>query len=158
MNAVKKIEPWQIKKLWAISKAIGMNKDDLYALASVESLHKLDSIQAQEVIARLESMQGAYTPPLKPSPPKTHSEVAGMATEGQQRKAWALMYELRKYDAPPSTAALGDRLCGIIQKELKTNATAQKPFAWLDFRATNKLIEILKKYVANAKKRGGGDG
>lgn len=158
MNAVKMIEPWQITKMWAISKAIAMDKDDLYALASVGSLHEMDSRQAQEVIARLESMQGAYTPPQKPSPPKTHSEVAGMATEGQQRKAWALMYELRKYDAPPSTAALGDRLCGIIQKELKTNATAQKPFAWLDFKATNKLIEVLKKYVANAKKRGGGDG
>ena len=41
--------------------------------------------------------------------------------------------------------------------ELKVDSTPQQPFIWLDFRACNKLIEVLKGYVNNAK-RGGGHG
>lgn len=62
-----------------------------------------------------------------------------------------------KADKEPSTASLGERLCGIIRKELKVDSTPQQPFIWLDFRACNKLIEVLKGYVNNAK-RGGGHG
>lgn len=154
MTVAKTIQPWQIKKLWAISRALGMDKDDLYALAGVESLHELDIRQANEVIARLSEMQGSYSPPKKSK--KQHSEVAGMATEGQQRKVWALMYQLQGLDKIPSTTPLGDRLCGIIKKELNTMALPEKPFIWLDFKAANKLIEVLKKYIDSAAKKGGG--
>ena len=67
------------------------------------------------------------------------------------------MYQLAKKDKEPSAASLGERLCGIIRKELKVDSTPQQPFIWLDFRACNKLIEVLKGYVNNAK-RGGGRG
>ncbi len=154
MAATKTIQPWQIKKMWAISKALGMDKEDLYALADVESLHELDTRKANDVIARLNEMQGSYTPTKKSK--KQHPEVAGMATEGQQRKAWALMYQLQSLDKTANTATLGERLCGVIKKELKTMATPEKPFVWLDFKSANKLIEILKKYVDNASKKGGG--
>ena len=153
MTAKKVIQPWQIKKIWAISRAIGMNKDELYAFAAVESLHDLDIKQANEVIRKLGEMQGSYSSPKKS---KQHSEVAGMATEGQQRKVWALMYHLQKLDETPNTASLGERLCGIIKKELHTAALPEKPFIWLDFKATNKLIEVLKKYIDSASKKGGG--
>ena len=154
MTATKTVQPWQIKKMWAISKALGMEKEDLYAMADVESLHELDTRKANDVIARLSEIQGSYTPPAKSK--KQHSEVAGMATEGQQKKAWALMYQLQKLDKIQNTATLGERLCGIIKKELNTVATPEKPFIWLDFKTTNKLIEILKKYVSSASKKGGG--
>lgn len=154
MTAVK-IETWQIRKMYAISKALGMDKDDLYALARVESLKELDVKQANEVIANLAKMQGSYTPPKKET--KVYTEVAGMATEGQQRKVWALMYELAKLDTEPSKATIGERLCGIIKKELDTVALPSKPFVWLNYKSTNKLIEVIKKYIANAKKKGGGN-
>lgn len=154
MTTVKTIQPWQIKKMWAISKALGMEKDDLYALIGADSLHELDMKKANEAISRLNQMQGSYTPTKTNK--KAHTEVSGMATEGQQRKVWALMYQLQEFDSPPSSATLGERLCGIIKKELKISATLEKPFIWLDFKSTNKLIEILKKYISSASKKGGG--
>ena len=44
-----------------------------------------------------------------------------------------------------------------MRHHLKVDSTPQQPFIWLDFRACNKLIEVLKGYVNNAK-RGGGHG
>lgn len=157
MNAVKAIEPWQITKIWTISKALGMDKDDTHAMAGTDSLKELTAADANEVLARLQQMQGKYLPPVKAASTslKQRTAVAGMATVGQQGKVWALMYELASLDTEPSSAALGDRLCGIIKKELDTTATPAKPFAWLDFKSCNKLIEVLKKYIANAKKKGG---
>ena len=154
MTAARKaIQNWQIKKMWAISKALGMEKEDLYAMAGADSLHELDSFRANDVIARLSQMQGSYIPPKTRS--KQHTEVAGMASAGQQRKVWALMYQLQKLDKTPNNVPLGDRLVGIIKKELHITASVANPFRWLDFKSTNKLIEVLKKYVANASKTGG---
>lgn len=108
------------------------------------------------MIRDLEKRQGDAPPPRHR--PKAYTERPGGATAGQQRKVWALMYELQKRDTAPSTASLGERLCGIIKKELKVDAGPTQPFAWLDFHACNKLIEVLKKYVANVKKsHPGGD-
>lgn len=151
-SATKMIERWQITKIWAISNNLGMTKDDTHNFAGVNSLKELTTSTANDVIARLEQLQGGYTPPKREATAK-HTVVAGMATVGQQGKVWALMYELASLDTEPSSAVLGDRLCGIIKKELNTTATPAKPFAWLDFKSCNKLIEVLKKYIANAKKK-----
>ena len=142
------INAQQIRKIYAIGNALGIvergnEDDDLHALVS--ALTGKDSVKRQ----------GAA--PLPRHKPKTHPERPGGATDGQQRKVWALMYQLAKADKEPSTASLGERLCGIIRKELKVDSTPQQPFIWLDFRACNKLIEVLKGYVNNAK-RGGGHG
>ena len=149
------INAQQIRKIYAIGNALGIvergnEDDDLHALVSA-----LTYTEAQAVIADLQKRQGAA--PLPRHKPKTHPERPGGATDGQQRKVWALMYQLAKADKEPSTASLGERLCGIIRKELKVDSTPQQPFIWLDFRACNKLIEVLKGYVNNAK-RGGGHG
>ena len=49
---------------------------------------------------------------------------------------------------------LGDRLCAVIKKEFGADAIAKNPFAWITFEQGNNLIEILKRYVASARKRG----
>lgn len=153
------ISAQQIKKIYAIGQALGIvergnDGDNLHSLVAAitgkESVKALTYVEAQAVIANLQQRQGAA---LLPRRPKTHAERPGGATDGQQRKVWALMYELQKRDTAPSTASLGERLCGIIRKELKADALPQQPFAWLDFRTCNKLIEVLKKYVANVKKQ-----
>ena len=74
-------------------------------------------------------------------------------SDGQQRKVWRLMYQLEKLDEKPSAARLGDRLCGIIRKEIHIDCIARQPFRWLTYQQGVKLIEILKKYVANAQRR-----
>ena len=59
------------------------------------------------------------------------------------------MYELEKVS--PSSAKIGERLKGIIKKQLKIDVDVKKPFVWLTYKQGNQLIEILKKYVENVK-------
>lgn len=152
----------QIRKIYTIGNALGIvergNADDslhnlVSSITGKDSLKALTYAEAQAVIRDLEKRQGDAPPPRHKS--KAHTERPGGATEAQQRKVWALMYELQKCDATPSTASLGERLCGIVKKELKLDADPARPFAWLTFQTCNKLIELLKKYVANAKKKAG---
>lgn len=150
----------QIRKIYSIGNALGIvergnEEDDLHALIAAitgkASVKALTYAEGQTVIVDLQKRQGAAPPPRHK--PKAHTERPGGATDGQQRKAWALMYELQKRDTAPSTASLGERLCGIIKKELKVDALPQQPFLWLDFKTCNKLIEVLKKYVSNVKQQ-----
>lgn len=155
----------QIGKIYAIGNALGIvergnESDDLHTLveatAGKSSIRELTFTEAIGVISELQRRQGGAKPPQRKRA-KAHPEVAGGATDGQQRKVWALMYELQKLDATPSRASLGERLCGIIKKDLKIDAMPQNPFAWLDFKAADKLIEVVKKYVANAQGQKAGD-
>lgn len=160
MNA---INGQQIKKIYTIGQALGIveqgHDDDLHSLIGAmtgkESVKALTYKEATAVIAELQRRQGI---PQKRSKPKQHEEVPGGVTEGMQRKIWALMYDLQKLDITPSTASLGDRLCGIIKKELNIEARPRRPFAWLKFEDGNRLVEILKGYVRNAEKKAGGGG
>ncbi len=148
----------QIKKIYAIGNALGIvergNEEDalhslVAAITGKGSVRALTSAEAQAVINDLQQRQGTPPPRRKP---KTHTERPGGATAAQQRKVWALLYELQKADTAPSRATLGQRLCGILKKELHIDALPKEPFAWIDFETCNRLIEILKKYVANAGK------
>lgn len=160
MNA---INGQQIKKIYAIGQALGIveqsHDDDLHiligAVTGKGSVKELTYREAADVIAELQRRQG--TPPPRKKP-KQHEEVAGGVTEGMQRKIWALMYDLQSLDVTPSTASLGERLCGIIKKELNIEARPRRPFAWLQFEDGNRLVEILKGYVRNAQKKAGGSG
>lgn len=148
----------QIKKIFAIGNALGMvergnREDPLHSLVAgitgKASVKALTSAEAQAVISELQQRQGS-PPPRRKS--KTYTERPGGATAAQQRKVWALLYELQKADTAPSRATLGQRLCGVLKKELHIDALPKEPFAWIDFETCNRLIEILKKYVANAGK------
>ncbi len=161
---MKAIEQFQIRKIYAIGNALGINgagagEDELHALVGgvtgKDSIKSLTYREACAVIARLEQLQGRAASPKKYGKPKEHESRPGGATCGQQRKIWALMYELKKYDEIPNDVQLGDRLCAVIKKELGADATARNPFAWITFEQGNHLIEILKRYVASARKRGG---
>ncbi len=152
----------QRRKIFAIGSALGIvergnAEDSLHDLVSSitgkDSLKTLTYAEAQAVIRDLEKRQGDAPPPRRK--PKAHTERPGGATEGQQRKVWALMFDLRDCDRVPSTASLPERLCGIIKKELKVDTVPAQPFVWLDFQDCSRLIEVLKKYVANAKKKAG---
>lgn len=81
--------------------------------------------------------------------------MAGGITADQQRKVWALMYQLRDLDAEPNGKPLGERLCSIIKKELGVEARPQNPFVWVDFKAGAKLLEVLKGYIGTAEKKTG---
>lgn len=155
------INAQQIKKIYAIGNALGIvergnDEDDLHAMVSAmtgkDSIKALTYQEAEDIIARLQHQQGGATPRKSN---RQHPEQAGGVTSGQQRKAWALMYQLQGYDQTPVSVPLGERLCAIIKKELGIEARTQNPFIWMNFKDGNKLLEILKGYVASAKKKAG---
>ena len=164
---MRKIELFQIKKIYAIGDALEIvdrknRDDDLHALiqgmTGKESVKALTYKEAGVVIAWLEKLQGSApaASPKRLKKEKEHPERPGGVTSGQQKKIWALMYELKKYDQSPESAPLGDRLCAIIKKELGVDAIAQKPFAWVTFSQGNTLIEMLKRYVESQKRKEAG--
>lgn len=161
---MRTIEQFQIRKIYAIGSALGIkgsgNGDELHALVSgmtgKDSVKSLTYKEACAVIGRLEGLQGkTASPKPRNGRSKEHKSRPGGVTSGQQKKIWALMYELKKYDEVPNDVQLGDRLCAAIKKELGADAIARNPFAWVTFEQGNNLIEILKGYVASARKRGG---
>ena len=162
---MKQIEQFQIRKIYAIGNALGITgtgdeEDELHILVcgvtGKDSIKNLTYREAGAVISRLEELQGSAASQRKRSnKPIEHRSRPGGVTSGQQKKIWALMYTLKKYDKVPNEVQLGDRLCAVIKKEFHVDAIAKDPFAWLTFRQGNNLIEILKGYVASAGKKGG---
>lgn len=163
------IEKSQIKDIHVLGASMGMvergNRDDdlhqlIAGITGKVSTTELTKAEAAQVLAELRNRMrlGSLTQEVAPvARPRRYQETPGGITEGQQRKAWWLMYQLRDLDATPSTATLGERLAGIIKKELGVDATPKEPFRWLDHTQGGKLLNVLDKYVANtAKKRARG--
>lgn len=159
------IKKSQIQRIYAMGARLGIlehgNKDDMlhalvYRITQKESVRSLTEDEYREVVKELAEqlkVQNLEAPPSHPFKAKKYEESGrGMMSEGQQRKVWRLMYQLEKLDEKPSSARLGDRLCGIIRKELNIDCIAKQPFRWLTFRQGSKLIEIIKKYIANAQR------
>lgn len=153
------INTYQIRKIYAIAGALGMKGNDRYDplhdlisdITGKESVRDLSYADACRVIDELEARQG--TPPPRKGGRPLRKSAPGRVSEGQQRKIWALMYKLE--EASPSTAPLGNRLCAIIKKTLGVDAFPAAPFAWVDYKGGNKVIEALKGYVTTAQKHRG---
>lgn len=147
----------QIKCIYRLAAKLGMvgsdRNDDLHALigslTGKESVKELNCNEYQTVITELKKRAG-MTNTRKNT--KHIQSPAGM-TAAQQRKVWQLMYELEKFDREPSSATIGERLCGIIKKELGIDAQKKEPFVWISYQEGSNLIERIKKYVYNAEKR-----
>ena len=157
-----KISKSQIHNLYAIAAKMKLvesgNKDDefhsvVYSVTKKNSVSSLTGAEFYKVRDRLIEIQGSENVNSKKSRKKNKEEVneiEGM-TQGQTAKVWYLMYEFAKYS--PSHASVGERLKGIIKRQLKMDVDVKKPFVWLTHQQGNQLIEILKKYVANAKSK-----
>lgn len=153
------INNYQIRKIYAIGGALGMRGPDrqdalhdlVHSMTGKASVKELTYSEACRVIGELEARQG--TPPPRKKGRPLRKTAAGGASDGQVRKVWALMYQLEA--ASPSKTPLGDRLCGIIKRELGIDAWPKDPFAWIDYKACSKLLEALKGYVKTAQKKEG---
>lgn len=158
----------QRSRIFGAARDLEMDKDDLHELAASltgnmearESLKALTAREAEALIRELQRRQKSAPPPPKARKPRQHPEHPGGPTSEQQCKVWAMMYDLQAMDTEPSSLSLGERLCGIIRKELHVSATARDPFAWLTCEQCSRLIDILDKgYVPNifrARQRGEG--
>lgn len=162
---MKAVQQFQIRKIYAIGHSLGIvnsgcGEDELHTLVGgvtgKESVKALTYAEASEVIVRLEELQGKHASPRQTGKrSRKYNEKPGGVTSGQQKKIWALMYQLKSHDEVTNNVALGARLARIIKKELSVDVLARDPFVWMDFSQGNKLIEILKKYVESAERKKG---
>lgn len=152
----------QIQRVYKLAAVLGMvdsgGNDELhmlvYDLTGCTHVSAMDIGQYNKVMADL-STRARLLPPLKgKGKRKSHYKTnpRGMS-EGQQRKVWQLMYQLQGCDIEPNKSTLGERLCGIIKREIKVDATPKKPFEWLSYDDGAKLIETIKHYCRSAEKK-----
>lgn len=147
---------WQ-RHIFGLARSAGITDNaDIHALVSAacgkESLKEITKQDYYLIIRELDKRSSKPAPAKKPRPAAKTRSVEGMSA-GQTKKVWQLMYELKKFDRKQVDASLGERLCGIIKRELKIDAQPKEPFIWLTYRNGSTLIERLKKYVENAEKR-----
>lgn len=160
--ATAMIDDRQRRRIFGAARGLGMTNDDLHALAAdltgKDSLMELTTREADALIRELQRRQPSSPPAPKARKPRQHPEHPGGPTSEQQRKVWAMMYDLQAMDTEPSGQSLGERLSGIIRKELHVSAAARDPFAWLTCEQCSRLIDILDKgYIPNvfrARQRG----
>lgn len=84
---------------------------------------------------------------------KNQEAISGMMSPAQQSLAWHLMYKIRDYDLKISDKKIGERLAGVVRKNLKISASDTEPLKWVSAENGNKLIEILKRYARSAEKK-----
>ncbi len=156
-----KISKTQIKDIYTLGAALGIKgqrgrDDELHALVSAltgkDGVSELTPAEAVTVIAELKRRMTPAGGQQLRKRPKQHEAAPGGITEGQQRKVWALMYQLEAA-SPPSSATLGDRLCGIIKRQFGLDTTRKSPLAWLTYAQGAQLIEIIKGYVVSAQQK-----
>jgi len=151
----------QVRRIYALGAAAGVLKagdkdDDLHAIVfrvtGKTSIKDLTSNEFSEVEHELlPLLQGKNRCPQLPPPGKY--DAAGRMTRAQQRLAWRYIYRLRDLDTSRSTATAGERMVGVIKKELGVDAYVTDPFRWLSPGQGGMLIEKLKQYVASAERR-----
>lgn len=162
----QQIEKWQVKAIYALGGSLQMvqraSHDDglhelVHGITGKESVKSLTREEAACVIHELQVRMKGF--PAAPKPKRKPAGSSAGMTGGQQKKVWALMYQLQRLS--PSQAGLGDRLCGVIGSALGIDAKPADPFQWLDYRKGNQLIETLKGYIQSAERqaeRGGRSG
>ena len=74
-------------------------------------------------------------------------------SEGQKKKVFSLMYQLKDLDGEPNIIPIGERLSGIIERQFKVRSTPKYLFTNLSKDDGNKLIEILKNYIGTAERK-----
>jgi len=148
----------QIQAIYVIGAKCGLvergNKQDnlhnlIYQLTEKESVSELTEEQAAAVISRLKSEEAAVI--------AADEQIKAFISEAQIKKIFGLMYELAALS--PSQAKIKDRLCGIIQKELGLKVNPRSDiFRGFSERQGARLIDALKRYVRQAKRKGEGNG
>lgn len=119
----------QIRKIWALSHAVGMDHDEVYATARVEHLHDMTMAGAIQMIDMLKRMAGQDTDD-KPVP-------QGKPTTKEMGMINALAHKLDWTD---------DRLKAFIDKRFGISHPR-----FLDDKTARKVIEALKAMLVGGR-------
>lgn len=155
----------QIRAIYSLATSLGINensRDDnlhqlVYSMTGKESIKALSSYEAAKVQSELSRMKDFENAGKSGFRKKTIDVPPGKMSEAQQKKAWALVYELQ--EVSPSGAAVPERMRGAVKKILgmDINMNNPAPFRMVSTAQGIRLIDTLKKYVASAEKKAGGD-
>ncbi len=154
------------KSLYAMSRSIGMDNDDLHALVygMVGKEHISDLTDKEFSAVRSELMSRMRGMPPEPTVKKAKREYqydSGRLSEAQAKYIWKLMYQLESYDTEPNDCTVRERLAAVIRKELGVtviediNGGRVDIFKNVTSEGASKLIEQLKRYIASARRRRG---
>lgn len=120
----------QIKAIWALSHVVGMDRDEVYAMACVEHLHDMTMAGAIQMIDLLKHMAGQDKTEDKPVP-------QGKPTTKEMSMINALVHKLGWSD---------DRLKAFIEKRFGISHPR-----FLDDKTARKVIEALKAMLAGGR-------
>lgn len=127
----------QIRKIYAMSKELGMDNELLHSfilnVTGMEHISKLTKYEAIEIIDRLET--------IKSGKPASSTYRYNMATQGQIYMIKSLEKSLGWDDNPR-------RLKGFMKKY-----TGVEELNWLTFKKASNLIEALKKVMYREKRK-----
>lgn len=160
----------QIRRLYAKAHKLGIvengNKNDNYHILitsltgkmSTKDLSVDEYKRVDNELTRLINSTGLNLAKDKNTSNKKHQRSPGGISAGQINKIWALMYQLASASpaligADGKSASIGSRLCGVIKKEMKLDATTKSPLAWMTYKQGNNLIEIIKKYILSTERK-----
>lgn len=123
----------------------------LYSLAAVlglvESGNKEDPFHM--IVYRISGKTSVRE--QRPKKKTASPEYPGKMTAGQKAYAWRLLYDLAKLS--PSAVPVGERMAGIVRKVLQEDPCPGHPLNWVKREDGAKLIEALKRYLRNAKRK-----
>lgn len=146
-----------IQKIYGIAAILGMveqnSKEDalhqlVYGMTGKFSVRELTQKEQNAVMAELRKRFRAEHPNSQKKPQRS---CPNKMTPNQKSKAWALLYELVIYT--PSDVNIGERMAGIVRKELHITSFAADPLRWVSRSDGSKLIEQLKRYVQHVKEK-----
>lgn len=144
------------KKIFGISRQIGMNSDELHFLihgaTGKDSIKELDPQQTAQVISEL-NMRLKNTPKRRTDNIRKYKtrDCDGM-TQAQCKKAFAQICRLMELDGRLySSEEVYARLSGAIKKITgNTMGTREEPFYGLSCEDGIAIIEKLKRYIESA--------
>jgi hypothetical protein len=123
-----RINKEQIKAIWALSHVVGMEHDEVYAMARVEHLHDLTMSGAIQMINLLKHMAGQDDDKPVPQGKPTSKEM-GMINALRMKLGWS-----------------DERLQAFIEKRFRISHPR-----FLDDKTARKVIEALKAMLAGGR-------
>lgn len=146
----------QTQTLYSLAAVLGLvesgNKEDpfhmiVYRMSGKSSVRELAPQEAAAIEEELRRQLKEQYPRKRPPAP----EYPGKMTAGQKAYAWRLLYDLAKLS--PSDVPVGERMAGIVRKVLQEDPCPGHPLNWVKREDGAKLIEALKRYLRNAKRK-----
>lgn len=148
------------RKLYAVAAELHLlehgNPEDpfhliVYRITGKEHVSELNQKEENAVLTELL----AYQTNSDDSGSKIRNQkaVPNMMSPAQQSLAWRLMYQIESYDLKPSAKTLGERLAGVVRKELGMTAFPTEPLKWVNKKNGTILIEALKRYATSAERK-----